>query len=109
MLTYIVGCQGVVQLGGSDPWYNWAGPAEVVARKSFQFTESSLVVKIIKLYQNFKAKCIQFINAIKMLWECFLNGKHAIKLKHRKIRQISHQGFSDFSMLQFCCMFLHNS
>ena len=30
---------------GPDPWYNWGGPAKVGARKSFLFTESSLVAK----------------------------------------------------------------
>ena len=42
----LVGCRGVVQLGGPDPWYTWIGPAQVGAHKLFLFTESSLVVKI---------------------------------------------------------------
>ena len=46
MVTCIVGCQSVVQLGGPGPWYNWGGPAKVGACKSFLFTESSLVAKI---------------------------------------------------------------
>ena len=28
---YIVGCLGVVQLGGLDPWFNQGGPAKVGA------------------------------------------------------------------------------
>ena len=44
--TSIVSCQGVVQLGGPDAWYNWGGPAKVGAHMSFLFTGSSLVVKI---------------------------------------------------------------
>ena len=31
---YKVGCLGVAQLGGPDPWYNWGGPAKVEAQKS---------------------------------------------------------------------------
>ena len=31
---YIVGCRGVVQLGGPDPWYYQGGPAKVEASKS---------------------------------------------------------------------------
>ena len=46
MKVYIVGCRGVVQLGGPDPWYNWGGPAKVGAGESFLFTDSSLIVKI---------------------------------------------------------------
>ena len=46
MATYIVGCRGLVQLGGTDPWYNQGGPAKVGARKLFLFTKSSFVVKI---------------------------------------------------------------
>ena len=42
----IVGCQGVLQLGGPDLWYNQGDPAKVGACKSFLFTASSLVVKI---------------------------------------------------------------
>ena len=26
---HIVGCQGVVQLGGADPWYYWGGSSKV--------------------------------------------------------------------------------
>ena len=44
----VVGCRGVVQLGGPDHWYNQVGPVKVGARKSFLFTESSGVVKIKK-------------------------------------------------------------
>ena len=36
---YMVGCQGVVQLGGPGPRYNHGGPAKVVARKSLLFTD----------------------------------------------------------------------
>ena len=36
---------------GPDPWYNRDGPAKVGARKSFKFTESSLVVEK-KSYQT---------------------------------------------------------
>ena len=39
----IIGCQGVVPLGGPDPWYNLGGPTKVEACKSFLFTESFLV------------------------------------------------------------------
>ena len=39
------GCLVVIQQGGPDTWYNWGGPAKVGARKSFLFTESSVVVK----------------------------------------------------------------
>ena len=39
-----MGCQGVVQLGGPDPWYNQGGPAKVKARKFFLFTEGFLVI-----------------------------------------------------------------
>ena len=46
LVTYIVGCVGVVQLGGSDPLYNHSGPAKMGACKYFLFTESSVVVKI---------------------------------------------------------------
>ena len=49
---YIVGCWGVVQLGGPDPRYNWGGPAQVGACKSCLFTESFLVVKIKWFYRN---------------------------------------------------------
>ena len=42
----IVGCRGVLQLGGPDLWYNQGDPAKVGACKSFLFTASSLVVKI---------------------------------------------------------------
>ena len=42
---YLVGCRGVVQLGGPDPWYNWGGPTKVGVLKSFLFSEYSLVVK----------------------------------------------------------------
>ena len=42
----MVGCQGVVQLGGPDPWFNRGGPAKVGQLKSFLFTGSSLEVKI---------------------------------------------------------------
>ena len=28
--VYIVGCQGVVQLEGPDPWYDQGSPAKVV-------------------------------------------------------------------------------
>ena len=42
----MVGSRGVVQLGGPDPQYNWAGPAKLGAHKSFLFTESSCVAKI---------------------------------------------------------------
>ena len=44
-ITHIVRCLGVVQLGGSDPWYNQGGHAKVGARKSFLFTAGSLIVK----------------------------------------------------------------
>ena len=30
-LKYIVGCRGVVQLGGPNPWYNLGGPAKVLS------------------------------------------------------------------------------
>ena len=46
-MVNLVGCQGVIQQGGPGPWYNQGGPAKVVAHKSFLFTESFLVVKII--------------------------------------------------------------
>ena len=39
------GCLVVIQQGGPDTWYNWGGPAKVGPRKSFLFTESSVVVK----------------------------------------------------------------
>ena len=41
--SFIVHRQGVVQLGGPDPW---GGPAKEGSHKSFLFTDSSLVVKI---------------------------------------------------------------
>ena len=44
ILTYIVDCPVVVQLGSPDPWYDLGGPAKVGAHKYFLFTESSLVV-----------------------------------------------------------------
>ena len=47
---YIVGCQGVVQLGGPYPWYNLGGSAKVGPHKLFLFTEISLVVKIKKIW-----------------------------------------------------------
>ena len=40
----IVGCQGVVQLGGLDPGFAQGGPTKVGACKSIQFTESAHVV-----------------------------------------------------------------
>ena len=40
--TSIVGCQGEVQPGNPDPWYNQGGCTK--ASKSFLFTESYLVV-----------------------------------------------------------------
>ena len=49
MYYVLSGCQGVVQLGSPDPWYNWADPAKVVACDCFLFTESSLVGKKIKV------------------------------------------------------------
>ena len=42
-INYIVGCQGVAQLGGPDTWYYRVGPAKVGACKYFLFTESSFV------------------------------------------------------------------
>ena len=44
LLAFVVGCRGVLQLGGPVPCYNWGGPAKMGARKSFLFTESFLVV-----------------------------------------------------------------
>ena len=44
--TYIVGCQGAVQLGVPAPRFVQRGPAKVGACKSVLFTESSRVVKI---------------------------------------------------------------
>ena len=29
-----MGCRGVKQLGGPDPWYDWGGPVKVEAPKS---------------------------------------------------------------------------
>ena len=37
----MVGCQGVVQLGGSSTWFWLVGPAKAKARESFLFTEGS--------------------------------------------------------------------
>ena len=31
-VSFIVSCRVVVQLEGSDPWYNRGGPAKVAAR-----------------------------------------------------------------------------
>ena len=45
-VAYVVSCQGVVQLGGPDPWYNQGGLAKVGSRKSFLFSENSLVYEI---------------------------------------------------------------
>ena len=45
LISYIFGCQDVVQLGGPDPLFNWGGPAKVGPRKYFLFTESSLLFK----------------------------------------------------------------
>ena len=39
-MTCIVSCQGVVQLGGPDPWFNWGGPANVGAHKSHALSPS---------------------------------------------------------------------
>ena len=41
---YIVGSQGIVQLGGSGPWYNQGGSAKVGACEYFLLTERSLVI-----------------------------------------------------------------
>ena len=45
-VTYLVSCQGVVQLGGLSTGFSWFSPTKVKDRKSFLFTESSLVFKI---------------------------------------------------------------
>ena len=42
----MIGCRGVVELGGPDSWYSRGGPAKVGACKLLPFTENSLVVKI---------------------------------------------------------------
>ena len=46
----IVGCQGVVQLRGSDSGLSLEGPFRVKACKSFLFTEGSLKDKIKSTY-----------------------------------------------------------
>ena len=53
---------------------------------NLQYTYSILKCSYHSNYQNFDAKCIKFINAIKL-----------------------HQGFLQFSMLQLYCMFLNNN
>ena len=45
-IKYIVGCQGVVQIGGPDPGFAKRGPTKVGACESILFTESSCVVEI---------------------------------------------------------------
>ena len=54
------GCLAVIQQGGPDTWYNWGGPAKVGARKSFLFTESSVVVKKKNTCQPFLKSHQQF-------------------------------------------------
>ena len=44
--SYIVSYCGEVQLGGPNPWYDQGGSTEVGDRKSYLFTESSIVVEI---------------------------------------------------------------
>ena len=46
MVGYIVGCGGVVQLGGSNTRLFLVGPAKVKARQSIQFIEGSPEVEI---------------------------------------------------------------
>ena len=60
METSIVCFQGVVQLGGPDPWYNLGSPAKVGAHKSFLCTEISLVVKIKNTWLILLSHCILF-------------------------------------------------
>ena len=46
LLLYIVGCRGVVQLGGADLGFAREGPTKVGACKSILFTGGSCVVEI---------------------------------------------------------------
>ena len=55
------GCLVVIQQGGPDTWYNWGGPAKVGARKSFLFTESSVVVKKKNIIALLKVQLDEFI------------------------------------------------
>ena len=63
-LKLIVGCRGVVQLGGPDPWVNRGGPTKVGAHKSFLFTESSLVVEIKNNWLIFCILTLFYINLL---------------------------------------------
>ena len=41
MTSFIVGCQGVIQIGGSRTGFWQVGPIKIKASKSFLFTEDS--------------------------------------------------------------------
>ena len=45
IITFIVGCQGVVQLGGLGPVFDGGDPTKVRAFKPILFTESSSDLK----------------------------------------------------------------
>ena len=58
-ISFIVGCRGVVQLGGLDPCYNRGVPAKVGACKPFQITESSHVVITLCNVSQFELGSVQ--------------------------------------------------